>query len=213
MVTINNQTDVLLVIDVQNDFMPGGALAVPEGNQVIPIINRLLKTHFVHAVATQDWHPPNHRSFASQHSGKAAFESIQLSYGQQTLWPDHCVQGTSGAALCDDLDTAHVQSIIRKGFRHDIDSYSAFLENDRKTSTGLQGYLQARTIKRVFVTGLARGLCTDFTAADAMEAGYETFLIEDACRGITPEETHKQTVRLQSLGVRFIMSEDIPTSG
>jgi nicotinamidase/pyrazinamidase len=209
MMIIDEKTDVLLVIDVQNDFMPGGRLPVPEGDQVIPVINGLLRNCFRLAVATQDWHPANHVSFASQHVGTEAFQSIQLPYGEQTLWPDHCVQGTPGAELSDELDIAHMQCIIRKGFRREIDSYSAFRENDRKTFTGLDGYLRARGVHRVFIVGLARGYCTDFSASDAMEAGYETFLIEDGCRGITIEATQGQTKRLHERGVRFLSTKDM----
>jgi nicotinamidase/pyrazinamidase len=205
-VKIHRMTDVLLIVDVQNDFMPSGALPVPQGDQVIPVINRLLMDRFSCAVATQDWHPGNHLSFASQHDGMRPFQSIQLPYGEQTIWPDHCVQGTEGAALCATLDSSQVQCVIRKGFRRDVDSYSAFCENDLRTTTGLDAYLRARGICRVFITGLARGYCTDFSAADAVEAGYETFLIEDACRGITPEATDFQTRRLLDRGVRFVNS-------
>jgi nicotinamidase/pyrazinamidase len=209
MLTIDTTTDVLLVIDIQNDFMPGGKLAVPEGNQVIPVVNALLRDCFCQAVATQDWHPTDHSSFASQHMGTEAFQSIQVSYGEQTVWPDHCVQGTHGAKLCSQLELAQVQCVLRKGFRRDIDSYSAFRENDRRTVTGLDGYLRARGVRRVFVAGLARGYCTDFSAADAAEAGYETFLIEDGCRGITIEATHAQTKRLHKCGVRFVTSNEL----
>jgi nicotinamidase/pyrazinamidase len=168
MVKIDNATDVLLIIDVQNDFMPNGALPVPEGDKVINVINALQQDRFSFAVATQDWHSADHASFASQHDGNQPFDTIHLSYGEQTLWPDHCVQGTNGASLCADLQTAQVQCIIRKGFRRDVDSYSAFRENDLQTATGLDGYLRARGIRRVFITGLARGFCTDFSAADAI---------------------------------------------
>ena len=209
MVRIDEDTDVLLVIDVQNDFMPSGALPVPDGDQVIPVINGLLGNVFRQAVATQDWHPADHRSFASQHKGIEAFQSIQLPYGEQTVWPDHCVQGTAGAALCTCLDQSRVQCIMRKGFRRNIDSYSAFRENDRQTLTGLDGYLRARGIRRVFITGLARGYCTDFSAADAVQAGYETILIEDACRGITAEATDIQTARLRGCGVSFVTSGEL----
>jgi nicotinamidase/pyrazinamidase len=212
MLSIDEMSDVLLIVDVQNDFMPGGALAVPEGDQVVPVINHLLQDHFSVAVATQDWHPAGHSSFASQHEGVEPFQSIRLAYGEQTVWPDHCVQGTRGASLCESLDTSRVHCIIRKGFRSEIDSYSAFRENDRQTLTGLDGYLRARGVRRVFVTGLARGYCTDFSAADAVQAGYETFLIEDACRGITPEATQAQTERLLSLGVCFIHASTLMRS-
>ncbi len=206
---IAQETDILLIVDLQNDFMPNGALPVPDGDQTIPIINDLLKAHFRHAVATQDWHTANHISFASQHPGKNPFDIIDLPYGAQTLWPDHCVQNTPGAALHAQLDTSRVECIIRKGFRQDIDSYSAFRENDQRTITGLDGYLRARGFNRVFIAGLARGYCTDFSAADAASAGYETFVIDNACRGITPEATTAQTSRLVALGVRFIDSSDL----
>jgi nicotinamidase/pyrazinamidase len=179
---------------------------------VIPIINRLLQNHFSFAVATQDWHPADHLSFASQHHGLQPFQTIRAAYGDQTVWPDHCVQNTEGAALCAGLNTTKVQSVIRKGFRREVDSYSAFRENDLQTVTGLNGYLRARGARRIFVTGLARGYCTDFSAADAVEAGYETFLIEDACRGITPEATQAQTERLTRCGVRFITADTLALS-
>jgi nicotinamidase/pyrazinamidase len=212
MMKIDTTTDVLLIVDVQNDFMPHGALPVPKGDEVIPVINRLLQNHFTFASATQDWHPANHLSFASQHQGSQPFRTIQLAYGEQTVWPDHCVQGTSGAELCAELETTNVQCVIRKGFRREVDSYSAFRENDLRTPTGLNGYLHARGARRVFITGLARGYCTDFSAADAVEAGYETFLIEDACRGITPEATLVQTERLTKCGVRFITADTLALS-
>ncbi len=212
MVKIDHATDALLIIDIQNDFMPSGALPVPGGDEVIPVINALLQDRFSLAIATQDWHPANHLSFASQHDGMQPFQTIQLAYGEQTVWPDHCVQNTVGAALCAGLDTAQVQCMIRKGFRRHVDSYSAFRENDLQTTTGLEGYLRARGVRRVFITGLARGYCTDFSAADAVEAGYETFLIEDACRGITPEATQVQTERLLGYGVQFIKSDTVMSS-
>lgn len=199
-------TDLLLVVDVQPDFMLGGALPVPEGDAVLPVINRLMP-RFGNIVATQDWHPADHASFASQHPGKAPFETVTLSYGEQVLWPDHCVQGTPGAALHPALETRGIQMILRKGVRRAIDSYSAFRENDRRTATGLHGYLQARGITRLFIAGLARGYCTDFSAEDAAELGYAVVLIEDACRGITPEATAEGTRRLRAKGVRFLRSD------
>ena len=209
MVKIDQITDVLLIVDVQDDFMPSGALPVPQGDQVIPVINRLLTDRFSSAVATQDWHPARHLSFASQHHGKQPFQTIHLPYGEQTVWPDHCVWGTKGAALCAALDTSSVQCVIRKGFRRDVDSYSAFRENDLRTTTGLDAYLRARGVRRVFITGLARGYCTDFSAADAVQAGYETILIEDACRGITAAATDIQTARLRGCGVSFVTSGEL----
>ncbi len=178
-------TEALLVIDVQRDFVPGGALAVPDGDAVVPVINRL-RERFPHAVATQDWHPAGHASFASSHAGKDPFQTVELAYGQQTLWPDHCVQGSVGAEFHPALDMRRVEMITRKGFRREIDSYSGFRENDRQTSTGLHGYLRERGITRVFLAGLARDYCVQFTAEDALELGYEVVVVEDACRAIDP---------------------------
>jgi nicotinamidase/pyrazinamidase len=197
--------DLLLVVDVQPDFMPGGALPVAGSDAVLPVINRL-QPRFPMVVATQDWHPADHLSFASQHAGKAPFETVTLGYGEQVLWPDHCIQGTPGAALHPALETDRIELVLRKGFRRAIDSYSAFRENDRKTPTGLHGYLQERGAKRVFIAGLARGYCTDFSAEDAAELGYEVVLIEDACRGITPEATAAGTARLRARAVQFVTS-------
>ena len=180
--------DVLLLVDIQLDFMPGGALAVPDGDAVVEPVNRLL-ARFDHAVATQDWHPPGHASFASSHPGKRPFETVTLDYGEQTLWPDHCVQGSAGAAFHPALDLRRVEMVIRKGFRPAIDSYSGFRENDRHTTTGLHGYLRERGFKRVFVTGLARDYCVHYTAIDALELGYEVVVLEDACRGLDPAGT------------------------
>jgi nicotinamidase/pyrazinamidase len=208
---IEAETDVLLVADPQYDFMPGGALAVAGGHEVVPVVNRLLRECFSHAVATQDWHPPDHTSFASQHPGRQAFETIRLYYGDQTLWPDHCLQGSRGAEFHDDFDQARIELIIRKGYHRGVDSYSAFRENDRRTRTGLAGYLRERGFRRVFVCGLARGYCTDYSAEDAVEAGFETVLIEDACRGITPEATEAGTARLLARGVRFTRSDLLST--
>jgi nicotinamidase/pyrazinamidase len=207
-VTIDLESDVLLVIDLQHDFLPGGALAVPAGDAVVPVIDNLLRHRFAHAVATQDWHPADHLSFASQHPGKQAFDTTPLPYGEQVLWPDHCVQGSRGAELHGDLDHARIEMIIRKGYRREVDSYSAFRENDRSV-TGLAGYLRERGFRRVFVAGLARGFCVDFSAADGVEAGYEVFLVEDACRGISQETTEAGTARLRALGVHFVQSGEL----
>jgi nicotinamidase/pyrazinamidase len=176
-------SDVLLLIDVQNDFCPGGGLAVPEGDAVVPIINRLA-ARFAHVVLTQDWHPPGHRSFASSHPGRAPFETLEAAYGAQTLWPDHCVQGTPGADFHKDLESDRGELIVRKGFRPEIDSYSAFFENDHATPTGLTGYLRTRDFDRVFLAGLATDFCVHFSAVDAAREGFTVLVIEDACRAI-----------------------------
>jgi nicotinamidase/pyrazinamidase len=175
--------DLLLVIDVQNDFCPGGQLPVPRGDEVVPLINGVA-SRFAHVVLTQDWHPPGHLSFASSHAGRKPYEMVELSYGRQILWPDHCVQDTEGARLRSDLRIAHAQLLLRKGFNREIDSYSAFQENDRKTSTGLAGYLRERGFTRIFLTGLAFDFCVRFSAEDAKQQGFEPLVIEDACRAI-----------------------------
>jgi nicotinamidase/pyrazinamidase len=175
--------DVLVVIDVQNDFCPGGALAVAAGDAVVPVINRL-SDRFAHVVLTQDWHPAGHSSFASSHPGSAPFETIDMPYGPQTLWPDHCVQGAPGAAFHPKLETDRAELIIRKGFDGAIDSYSAFYENDRRTPTGLVGYLHERGLKRVFLAGLATDYCVFYSAVDARREGFETIVIEAGCRAI-----------------------------
>ena len=175
--------DLLLVIDVQNDFCPGGALAVADGDAVVPVINRLAE-RFDHVVLTQDWHPAGHSSFATSHSGSAAFEAIDMPYGRQTLWPDHCVQGTSGAAFHPQLSADRAELVIRKGFRPAIDSYSAFYENDRRTPTGLAGYLRERGLRRIFLAGLATDFCVRYSAVDARQLGFTTGLIEAGCRAI-----------------------------
>jgi len=176
-------SDVLIVVDVQNDFCPGGRLAVPRGDEVVVPINRLA-AKFAHVVLTQDWHPAGHLSFASSHKGRRPFESIAMSYGAQVLWPDHCVQGTPGAAFHPALDIPHAALVIRKGFRRAIDSYSAFNENDRTTPTGLGGYLHERGLRRAFLAGLAFDFCVRYSAEDAASRGLEAVVIEDACRGI-----------------------------
>jgi nicotinamidase/pyrazinamidase len=180
---MKNADEVLLVIDVQNDFMPGGALAVAHGDEVVPVINRLARG-FSHVVLTQDWHPAAHVSFAANHAGRNAFEMLTLPYGEQVLWPVHCVQNTPGAALHADLDIPHARAVIRKGHHADVDSYSAFLEADRKTPTGLAGYLRETGVKRVWCCGLATDYCVGWSALDARAAGFEVALIEDASRAI-----------------------------
>jgi len=173
----------LIVVDVQNDFMPGGALAVPQGDEVVPVINRIARK-FSWVVATQDWHPKGHASFASSHPGKKPFETAQLAYGEQVLWPDHCVQGTDGAALHRDLAIPGAQLVVRKGYRPDVDSYSAFLEADRKASTGLAAWLRELGMRRLWFCGLATDFCVGWSALDARAAGFEATMIEDACRAI-----------------------------
>jgi nicotinamidase/pyrazinamidase len=175
--------DALLVVDVQNDFCPGGRLAVPKGDEIVPIVNELAK-RFENVVLTQDWHPPGHQSFATSHPGTKPFDAIRLPYGEQMLWPNHCLQGSDGAALHKDLAVAHAQLVVRKGWRKDVDSYSAFLEADRKSRTGLEGYLDERGIERVFVCGLATDFCVAWTALDARKLKFESVVIEDACRAI-----------------------------
>ncbi|WP_316398096.1 bifunctional nicotinamidase/pyrazinamidase [Bradyrhizobium sp. 33ap4] len=199
----------LLVIDVQNCFLPGGSLAVKDGEQVVPVINRIAKS-FANVVMTQDWHTPGHISFASTHSGKKPFETVDLAYGKQVLWPDHCVQGTDGASLSKELAIPQAELIIRKGFHKDVDSYSAFTEADGKTTTGLAAYLKARNVERVFVAGLATDFCVAWTALDARKAGFETYVVEDACRGIdTQGSLAKAWDDLAKAGVKRIQSSDI----
>ncbi|MCC5988502.1 MAG: bifunctional nicotinamidase/pyrazinamidase [Pararhodobacter sp.] len=173
----------LIVIDVQNDFCPGGALAVADGDAVVPVINRLMKSHAA-CVLTQDWHPPEHASFADNHKGGAPFSTIQMPYGEQVLWPRHCMQGSAGAAFHPALDTVRADAVIRKGFRAEIDSYSAFFENDRKTPTGLEGYLRSRGIKAVVLAGLATDFCVAWSAIDAARLGFRTEVRLEGCRAI-----------------------------
>ncbi len=180
---IVRETDALIVIDVQYDFCSGGALAVPDGEAVAPVINKLAPA-FDTVVLTQDWHPPGHNSFASSHPGAAPYQQVELPYGPQVLWPDHCVQNTRGAELHDDLDLPNAALTIRKGFRPAIDSYSAFVENDRSTPTGLAGYLRERGLTRLFLCGLAYDFCVAWSALDARARGFRTYVIEDACRAI-----------------------------
>ena len=176
-------SDVLIVVDVQNDFCPGGRLAVPRGDEVVAPINRIA-AKFAHVVLTQDWHPPGHLSFASSHPGRQPFESITAAYGAQVLWPDHCVQGSAGAAFHPALDIPHAALVIRKGFRRAIDSYSAFYENDRTTPTGLGGYFRERGLARAFLAGLAFDFCVRYSAEDAAREGFTAMVVQDACRGI-----------------------------
>jgi nicotinamidase/pyrazinamidase len=199
---------VLIVVDVQNCFI-GGSLAVPHGAEVVPVINRIAPA-FQNIVLTQDWHPAGHVSFASSHPGHMPYETIGLAYGKQMLWPDHCVQGTADASLHPGLRVAQSELIVRKGFHRDVDSYSAFMEADRRTPTGLQGYLRERRIHRVFVTGLATDFCVAWTALDARHAGFQTYVIEDACRGIDLNGSVAAAwAQMMRHGVLRIQSSDI----
>ncbi|MFN4090923.1 MAG: bifunctional nicotinamidase/pyrazinamidase [Alphaproteobacteria bacterium] len=175
--------DVLIVVDVQNDFCPGGALGVAGGDEVVPIVNALGR-RFEHVVLTQDWHPAGHGSFASSHPGRAPFQTVAAAYGEQVLWPDHCVQGSAGAAFHPDLALDRAQLVLRKGFRREIDSYSAFRENDRRTATGLAGWLRERGLRRLFLAGLATDFCVAWSALDGRREGFDVIVLEDACRAI-----------------------------
>ena len=196
--------DVLVIVDVQNDFCPGGALAVPQGDQIVPAVNRLA-AEFAHVVLTQDWHPRGHASFASSHPGRQPFETIGLSYGEQILWPEHCVQGTRGAAFHPDLDVPHAELVLRKGFRTTIDSYSAFFENDHRTPTGLVGYLKERRFDRITLCGLATDFCVLYSAIDGRQAGFEVTAVIDACRGIDIDGSLAQATRsMNEAGVTLL---------
>jgi len=204
----------LLVVDVQNDFCRGGALAVPDGEAVVPLINRIAGK-FATVILTQDWHPADHSSFAANHPGAKPFETMQMPYGAQTLWPTHCVMASPGAALHPALDIPHAAMIVRKGLQRHVDSYSAFLEADRTTRTGLDGFFTSRGITKIYVVGLATDFCVAWSAEDAARLGYQAFLIEDACRGIgmpidgggnTMDAAH---ARLREAGVRVLRGEDL----
>ncbi|MDT7836219.1 bifunctional nicotinamidase/pyrazinamidase [Aquabacterium sp. OR-4] len=199
----------LIVVDVQNCFVTGGTLPVAKGEEVVPVINKI-SAAFANIVVTQDWHTAGHASFASSHGGKKPFETTTLKYGQQVLWPDHCVQGTDDAALHKDLKLPTAQLIIRKGYNKGVDSYSAFEEADRKTVTGLAGYLKARGIKKLYITGLATDFCVAWTAMDARKAGFEVFVVEDACRGIDLNGSLAAAWKqMTAKGVKRIQSSDI----
>ncbi len=204
-----DDTDLLLVIDVQNDFCPGGALAVPGGDEIVPAVNALIDM-FDHSVLTQDWHPAGHSSFASSHEGKAPFDVIELPYGNQVLWPDHCVQGTHGAAFHSDLRWDKAEMAIRKGFRPEIDSYSAFFENDGETPTGLAGFMAERGFERVYLCGLATDFCVAYSALDARACGFEAVLIETACRAIDLEGSlAEMKTAMSEAGVLFLDLDDL----
>jgi len=202
-------SSALIVVDVQNCFLPGGSLAVKDGDKVIPVINQIAKS-FENVVMTQDWHTAHHISFASSHEGKKPFEVIKLAYGNQVLWPDHCVQGTAGAAIAKDINIPWAELIIRKGFHNDVDSYSAFLEADKETKTGLAGYLKERRIDTLFVSGLATDFCVAWTAIDAAHAGFKVYVVDDACRGIDINGSiAKAWQDMTAAGVKKIISSDI----
>jgi nicotinamidase/pyrazinamidase len=201
--------DALLAIDVQNDFCPGGALAVPRGDEVVPVINRLAP-RFRHVVLTQDWHPRGHVSFASSHPGRQPFERIEVSYGEQVLWPDHCVPGTPGAELHRALDTLVADLIVRKGSDPAIDSYSALYENDHRTSTGLAGCLRERGCRRLFLAGLATDFCVQYSALDARREGFEVFVVEEGVRAIDLEGSLAAAwERMAASGVHRIRETDL----
>jgi len=203
------EADVLLVVDIQNDFCPDGALAVPDGDAVVPLINRLMD-RFSHVVLTQDWHTPGHSSFASAHAGKSPYETVEVAYGPQILWPDHCVQGTPGAAFRGDLDDSRAELIVRKGFHPMIDSYSTFYENDHTTGTGLSGYLRERGFRHVYLCGLATDFCVKWSALDALREGFEVTVIEDACRAIDLEGSLATALaEMRAAGVEILASDAI----
>lgn len=204
------ETDVLLVIDVQLDFCPGGNLPVPQGHQVVPVINDLAH-RFPRVVATQDWHPREHVSFASNHQGAKPFDTVAINGIEQTLWPDHCVPGTRGAEFHPELDTRVFDLIIRKGANRELDSYSAFFENDRRTATGLHYYLQGLGVSRVYLCGLATDYCVYFSAMDAVRLGFTTFVVEDACRGIDapPGSLGARLGQMREAGVRILGSGEL----
>jgi len=202
-------SDALLVVDVQNDFLPGGALAVARGDEILPLVNRI-GAQFAVVVLTQDWHPAGHASFASSHPGKRPYQKMRLAYGEQVLWPDHCVQGSAGAAFAAGLDVPHAQVVIRKGHHRKVDSYSAFLEADRKTKTGLDGYLASRGVKRVFCVGLATDFCVAWSALDARRFGLQAAVIEDACRAIDAGGSLEAAWKaMKKAGVRRLSSADV----
>jgi nicotinamidase/pyrazinamidase len=198
-------TDALLLIDLQPDFMPGGALAVAGGDEILPLINAVAR-RFDHVLLTQDWHPSRHISFASTH-GKNPYEQIDVAYGPQTLWPEHCLQHSAGAALHAAVEIPHAELILRKGFRREIDSYSTFLENDHTTPTGLAGYLRERGLKRLFLAGLAYDFCVRFSAIDGQALGFETIVIEDACRPVNlPSSVDDTNAAFAGAGIPRVMA-------
>ena len=200
--------NALILVDIQNDFLPGGPLAVPFGDEIIPLVNEL-QNSFSLVVATQDWHPQSHKSFASNHPGKKAFETIMLHGLEQVLWPNHCIQGSLGAEIHSTLNVNKVEGIFRKGMDVEIDSYSAFYDNGYKKSTGIAGYLRERKIKKVYVCGLAADYCVYYTAKDSLKENFETYIIEDATRAIDPNGFVKATEKILSAGGQIIKSEQL----
>ncbi|MFJ1269767.1 bifunctional nicotinamidase/pyrazinamidase [Legionella lytica] len=198
----------LIILDVQNDFMPGGALAVPEGDVIVPVINQVMD-HFDLIVATQDWHPQNHKSFASRHPGKKPFEKIQLHGLEQTLWPDHCVQGSEGAEFFPQLETSRIAAIFRKGMDPEIDSYSGFYENDHKKSTGLTAYLRAKGASKLYFCGLCADICVYYSIKDAQQEGFASYLIEDATHPLNEDAFKRIRIELKQLGVGLIQSSEL----
>ncbi len=206
---MTDSSSVLIVTDIQNDFLPGGALAVADGHAIIPLVNEIARK-FRNVIITQDWHPAGHISFASSHPGRTPFEVIDLRYGPQVLWPDHCIQGSFGAALAEGLDIPHAQLVIRKGYHAHTDSYSSFFEADRKTPTGLTGYLFERGIETAYVVGLATDFCVSWTALDARTHGFETVVIEDGCRAIDTNNSLAAAIaQMDAAGVRRILSPQL----
>lgn len=202
-------SDALLVVDVQNDFLPGGALAVAHGDEIVPLVNQIAE-RFAVVVLTQDWHPAGHASFASSHPEKRPLQKMRMPYGEQVLWPEHCVQGSAGAAFAAGLDIPHAQLVIRKGHHQKMDSYSAFLEADRRTKTGLDGYLRSRGVKRVFCAGLATDFCVAWTALDARRFGLQAAVIEDACRAIDTDGSLDAAWKaMKKAGVRRLSSASL----
>ena len=208
--TFDIETSALVVVDMQYDFLPGGALAVAGGDDIVPLINRLA-ARFRHVVLTQDWHPADHISFASQHPGRAPFELVELDYGPQVLWPDHCVWGTRGAEIAAGIDIPHAQLVIRKGYNRAVDSYSGFQEADRATPTGLAGYLDERGFRRLYCVGIATDFCVAWTALDAVARGFETVVVADATRAIDNDGSLARAWDdMSAAGVRRIDSTNFP---
>jgi nicotinamidase/pyrazinamidase len=211
---IDPTTDILGLIDVQPTFMPGGGLPVPDGHRIVPVINRMLPG-FAHAFASQDWHKPNHLSFASAHPGRKPYDTVELPYGRQILWPDHAIAGTTEAMIHPDIDQTRIELVVRKGCRVELDSYSAFFENDHTTPTGLDGWLRQRGFRRLFLCGLATDFCVAWSAKDAVGLGYQVMVVEDACRGIAIPTVDDRTSldeardHLVADGVRFVTSGEL----